>query len=258
MPHDPDRIPMRELERLTGFPRATILFYIKEGLLPEPKKTARNMAYYDRRFVEGLKLIRELRERHNLTLQQTKRVLQRDKGGVDVALLLDVRDRLFRQIASEADRPPVTWQQLLAETGLDEATLQRLAEMNLVFRHPSSPEEGEALYHHDNIVIGRLLKRAIELGIPLEALAPVAGTLHRIATFEVDIFLRHVVQPMLQRGDSADLIWASVQVGMNLAHSLVSLLHLHTLYRLILDTPWPDPLADKAPIRPQPPPPVRA
>ncbi len=246
--YDPDRIPMRELERVTGFPRATILFYIREGLLPEPQKTARNMAYYDRRFVDGLKLIREMRERHNLSLQQMKRMLQREAGGVDVALLLDVRDRLFRKIAASPDRPGITWEQLRNETGLDEATLRRLAAMNLVFPQPQpAGDKWETLYHHDNIVIGRLFKRAMELGIPLETLAPVADNLARIASFEVEAFLQHVVWPMLRREESADMIWAAIQLGIDLAHSLVSLLHLHTLYRLILTTRWPEKIADQVP-----------
>ncbi|MCC7352145.1 MAG: MerR family transcriptional regulator [Anaerolineae bacterium] len=248
MPHKPDQIPMRELERITGFPRATILFYIKEGLLPEPQKTARNMAYYDRRFVAGLKLIREMRERHNLSLPQMKQVLQREAGGVDVALLLDVRDRLFRKIAADPDQPGVTWAQLLAETGLDEATLRRLAAMHLVFPQPQAEEGGgEPLYHPDNVVIGRLFKRAAELGIPLETLAPVSENLAQIAGFEVEAFLQHVAQPMIRRGESADVIWASIQIGMDLAHSLVSLLHLHTLHRLILTTEWPEKIAGEVP-----------
>ena len=248
MPHDPDCIPMRDLERITGFPRATILFYIKEGLLPEPQKTARNMAYYDRRFVDGLKLIREMKERHNLSLQQTKQVLQHGIGGMDIALLMDVRDRLFRKIAADPDQPGVTWEKLRAETGLDETTLQRLAAMNLVFSQPGGGE-GEPLYHHDNIVVGMLFKRAAELGIPLETLAPVSRNLTEIASFEVEAFLQHIAQPMLRRGESADVIWASIQIGMDLAHSLVSLLHLHTLYRLILSTEWPEKMAGEVPAR---------
>jgi DNA-binding transcriptional MerR regulator len=54
------RIPMRELEKLTNFTRATINFYIREGLLPFPQKSARNMAYYDDEFVQKLEKIRLL------------------------------------------------------------------------------------------------------------------------------------------------------------------------------------------------------
>ena len=127
MSRDADRIPMRELERLTGFTRATILYYIKEGLLPEPEKTARNMAYYDRRFVVRLNLIRRLKEQHNLSLQQIKHVMQASTQGMDPGLMMAVRDRIFHRIVADADHPPVTRDKLLTETGLDEAALHQLA-----------------------------------------------------------------------------------------------------------------------------------
>ncbi|NOZ50808.1 MAG: MerR family transcriptional regulator [Chloroflexi bacterium] len=246
MAHDPGHIPMRELERLTGFPRATILYYIKEGLLPQPQKTARNMAYYDCRFVDGLKLIRQLKEQHNLSLQQIKQVLQKKTGGVGISLLLDVRDRIFRQVATTSDQPPVTWKELLAETGLDEETLQQLAAVNIVFPQPQ-PEasDREHLYHYDNVVIGRLFKRFIELGIPLEALTPMAESLARVSEIEVGAFFGHVSQPMFLRGESPDEIWTAIQTSVDLAHSLVSLLHLRTLYRFMLCTEWPNHIAEE-------------
>ena len=38
-------LKMKELMEATGVTKATILHYVKEGLLPEPVKTGRNMAY---------------------------------------------------------------------------------------------------------------------------------------------------------------------------------------------------------------------
>ena len=41
------RMRMRDLERATGVGRETIRFYIREGLLPEPERPGRNVAWYD-------------------------------------------------------------------------------------------------------------------------------------------------------------------------------------------------------------------
>jgi hypothetical protein len=159
---------------------------------------------------------------------------------------LDVRDRIYRQLITEQDQPPVTWQQLQAETGLDAALLKKFEEMNLIFRYPDHDSSStEPLYHRDNIVIGRLFKRAAEIGIPMETLVPAAENLRQIAEFEVNAFTEHVAQRMIKQGESADVIWATIQIGMDIAHSLVSLLHLHTLYRLIIDTRWPGEVAQK-------------
>ena len=46
---------MNELTGATGVPKSTILYYIAQGLLPEPRKTSPNMAYYDPACVERLR-----------------------------------------------------------------------------------------------------------------------------------------------------------------------------------------------------------
>ena len=48
------RLKMRDLERATGVGREAIRYYIREGLLPEPERTARNVAWYDESFVVPL------------------------------------------------------------------------------------------------------------------------------------------------------------------------------------------------------------
>jgi DNA-binding transcriptional MerR regulator len=66
---------MRELAAASGVPAATIKHYLREGLLPEPVKTSRNMAYYPPEFVERIKLIKQLQEERYLPLKAIKEVL---------------------------------------------------------------------------------------------------------------------------------------------------------------------------------------
>ena len=51
----PPMLRMGELAEASGVPVPTIKHYLREGLLPEPVKTSRNMAYYPPEFVERLK-----------------------------------------------------------------------------------------------------------------------------------------------------------------------------------------------------------
>ena len=44
-----------ELAEQSGVPAATIRHYVREGLLPEPVKTSRNMAYYPPEFVDRIR-----------------------------------------------------------------------------------------------------------------------------------------------------------------------------------------------------------
>ena len=51
---------MGELAEASGVPAPTIKHYLREGLLPEPVKTSRNMAYYPPEFVDRIRLIKRL------------------------------------------------------------------------------------------------------------------------------------------------------------------------------------------------------
>jgi predicted DNA-binding transcriptional regulator AlpA len=43
----PPVMRMKKLMEAAGVTKATVQFYVKEGLIPRPVKTYRNMAYYD-------------------------------------------------------------------------------------------------------------------------------------------------------------------------------------------------------------------
>src|SRR5919197_1027898 len=67
-----------ELAERSGVPVATIRHYLREGLLPEPVKTSRNMAYYPPEFVERIRLIKQLQEERFMPLKLIKSVLEED------------------------------------------------------------------------------------------------------------------------------------------------------------------------------------
>src|SRR5690606_5047907 len=66
---------MAELVRRSGVSRETIHYYLREGLLPRPQKTARNTALYGEEHVQRLTLIRSLRDEHLLSLKAIKGLL---------------------------------------------------------------------------------------------------------------------------------------------------------------------------------------
>ena len=66
---------MGELAEAAGVSAGTIKHYLREGLLPEPVKTSRNMAWYPREFVERVQLIKQLQEERFLPLKVIKEVL---------------------------------------------------------------------------------------------------------------------------------------------------------------------------------------
>ncbi len=66
---------MRDLERRTGVNRETIRVYLREKLLPEPRRPKPNVAEYDEAHVRGILAIRELQHERNLSIPQIKRAM---------------------------------------------------------------------------------------------------------------------------------------------------------------------------------------
>lgn len=88
---------MRDLERASGVGRETIRFYIREGLLPEPLRTARNAALYDDEHLSRLLAIRRLREDRYLPLGVIRVLLDAPPdSGWDSPDILPHVDRLLR------------------------------------------------------------------------------------------------------------------------------------------------------------------
>ena len=67
---------MSELAEASGVSAGTIKHYLREGLLPDPVKTSRNMAYYPPEFVERIALIKRLQEDRFMPLKAIRRVLE--------------------------------------------------------------------------------------------------------------------------------------------------------------------------------------
>src|SRR5882724_5286253 len=109
-------IKIAELARRSGTSKETIHFYLREGLLRKPKKTSRNMAYYDESHIEQLKLIKRLRTESYLPLHIIKKVLKEGKLGTS-ARQLDLAGELFGQ-GAKAEFEPVNKRQLADKTGL--------------------------------------------------------------------------------------------------------------------------------------------
>jgi AcrR family transcriptional regulator/predicted DNA-binding transcriptional regulator AlpA len=65
-----------ELSRRTGISTSAINYYVREGLLPPPLKTAPNMAYYDPGYVDMVNSIKILQREKGLKLEEIKELLE--------------------------------------------------------------------------------------------------------------------------------------------------------------------------------------
>ena len=68
-------LKISELAEQADVPVATVRHYLREGLLPEPVKTSKNMAYYPPEFVERIRTIKRLQEERFMPLRVIKDTL---------------------------------------------------------------------------------------------------------------------------------------------------------------------------------------
>jgi DNA-binding transcriptional MerR regulator len=120
---------MRELAEASGVPAPTIKHYLREGLLPEPVKTSRNMAYYPPEFVDRIKLIKRLQEERYLPLKAIKTVLDEDPDRAKA--MLELGDQILeRALAGERSRTSAA--EVRKRYGVPREVLDRLAELEIL------------------------------------------------------------------------------------------------------------------------------
>ena len=127
--HENGLLRMRELAEASGVPAPTIKHYLREGLLPEPVKTSRNMAYYPPEFVNRIKLIKRLQEERYLPLKAIKTVLDEDPDRAEAMLALG--DQILdRALAGERSRTSAA--EVRKRYGVPKEVLDRLAELEVL------------------------------------------------------------------------------------------------------------------------------
>jgi len=66
---------LSELSSLSDLPLSTIKFYIRESLIPGPKKTRGTRAYYDEGHLHRLRLVKKIQTEGNLPLSKIKEII---------------------------------------------------------------------------------------------------------------------------------------------------------------------------------------
>jgi DNA-binding transcriptional MerR regulator len=120
---------MGELAEASGVPAPTIKHYLREGLLPEPVKTSRNMAYYPPEFVDRIRLIKRLQEERFMPLKAIRTVL--DEGAGRAEAMLELEDQILdRALAGERSR--ISAAQVRERYGVPRDVLDRLEEIGVL------------------------------------------------------------------------------------------------------------------------------
>lgn len=125
-------LKISELAEGAGVPVATVRHYLREGLLPEGRKTSRNMAYYPAEMVDRIRLIKLLQEERFMPLKVIRELLEREGGDPDaVRNLLAESDRGIAQ-ALARERERTSAEEVSERFDVPLEVLDRLAEVGIL------------------------------------------------------------------------------------------------------------------------------
>ncbi len=122
-------LKMSELAERSGVSAGTIKHYLREGLLPDPVRTSRNMAYYPPEFVERIRLIKQLQEERYMPLKLIKGMLDEDPERAKA--LVAIEDRILER-ALQREQPRVSAAEAARRYHMPREALERLGELGIL------------------------------------------------------------------------------------------------------------------------------
>ena len=123
-------LKMSELAERSGVSATTIKHYLREGLLPEPVRTSRNMAYYPPEFVERIRLIKRLQEQRFMPLRVIRGMLEGDPRRVRA--MVELEDRLLERAAAAQEQGRVSRAEVRRRYEVPDNVLRRLEELEIL------------------------------------------------------------------------------------------------------------------------------
>lgn len=167
---------MKELVEATGAPKSTILYYLQQGLLPEPVRTGHNMAYYRPQCITRIRYIQRLQRRHRLSLAEIREILAAGGEDTDLSVFVKLNDIVFGDPSAVRATDEDAFRKA---TGLSRRQLGSLKRAKLLV-----PLEGGG-FDREDVRVGRVLKRFLELGLSADDLSFYAELGEKIVDHEM-------------------------------------------------------------------------
>lgn len=216
---------MGELADASGVPSATIKHYLREGLLPKPVKTSRNMAWYSPDYIDRIKLIKRLQEERYMPLKVIKRVLESAPDQVEARLELEgtLLQRTERMVGGKG----ITRKQAVEKLGLPDDVLDGFERIGAL--DPVETKAGKR-YGRPDAEFLEAIARFREsgygeaLGFTIYDALIYMRHLEALARDEVDV-IREKLPGKLSAEDAADLI----ERGHAPMRDLLSAMHMKLL-----------------------------
>jgi DNA-binding transcriptional MerR regulator len=155
-------LKIRQLVKHSGVSKETIHYYIREGLLPKPRKCGRNVAEYDDGFVERIRFIKELQDRYFFPLAVIKNIFRKQRKSAEWQSFLNLRREYFSPVDQFLPTEIAGEELFRNETGLGRKWLARMEEWKII--NPGV-RDGSKVYSQDDITLGKLIVEMDHIGL---------------------------------------------------------------------------------------------
>jgi len=224
---------MKELEEHSGISREAIRFYIREGILPQPEKPKRNVAFYSDIHLKRLLGIKFMQQEREMSLARIKSLLA--DGEFDAianpSSLRGLEQLLPALVDGEAPAEDKSLNEVSLETGLSVSEIIEIADCGVI---DIRVDEGERRIGFRDVIVLRNWGLARQAGFS-EARGFGSGFLKvyqdlavQLAEYEVD----HVFSGFgdeIGAGETAD----AVAKGIEYANNMLRQLHTKALLNAV-------------------------
>jgi len=228
-----NKMRMKQLSAVTGVPKGTIQFYVREGLIPEPIKTHTNMAYYSEEHINAIRLVKELQKKRYLPLSVIKQMMKYGSNVLsadEIRTIVELDGKLFRSLEEDIAIKKITSQQLIERTGVSQREIKDLERIRLL--HPVRKGK-KKFYDQEDIRFLECWKKMRELGFSNElgfdgsVLVAHRELLNRLVDEEAKILTSRVAGKI-----GVDKLIRMVEEGTAVLNTMIGIIHK----RLILET----------------------
>ncbi len=167
-------LKMKELTDLTGESKSTILYYLKEGLLPQPIKPKPNVALYSESCVNIIKFIKYLQSRFGYSIAEIKHIFANNRFKFDNSF-----ENLIKSINALAlhGKESYSKEQFLQKAQISQELLEEFVSKGYIAKNSFGDKELE---------IADILKRAKEMGLDFALIERYVQSAKELAVLEND------------------------------------------------------------------------
>ncbi len=171
-------LKMKELSLRTNESKSTILYYIKEGLLPEPSKPKPNVHLYDESCIQIIKFIKYLQHNFSYSIAEIKNLFKENHFDFDGSFEMMLRS--LELISGGKENQWYSKQDFLKLVSIDEKTLEAYQKKGYLFERAKG-------FSSKEVEIAKIIERASDLGLDFDLLDAYVDHAKILAKKENDI-----------------------------------------------------------------------